>query len=61
MSLDILEIGSSKWSARHSVFHALPESSSIIAEPSTFTLPNVADVSYIYIYIFIYLFIYLYN
>jgi hypothetical protein len=47
MSLDILEIGSSKWSARNSVFRALPESTSIIGEPTSFTLPNVADVSII--------------
>ncbi len=45
MSLDILDIGSAKWSARHSVFRALPDSSSSILEDPKFVLPNVDDVS----------------
>lgn len=58
MSLDILDIGSSKWSAQHSVFRPLPGGGSILSgEPSTFTLPNVEDVSSLIKYNFYYILI----
>ena len=54
MSLDILDIGSSKWSAQHSVFRPLPGSSLVSGEPTTFTLPNVEDVSILLLLLFLF-------